>query len=157
MPRPTDLVPARTKSSIDGAWCDGAKVKFAAGNPAAGGTLVEAANCGAVGARRAIDAATNAPPAWHARTAKKRARILRDCFDMILASHEDRAKRATAAQGKPIVASRGEIACGASFVEWLAEEGKRLCGDVIPTPQPDKQLPVFKEPIGASAARAAQR
>ncbi len=157
MPKLTDSALARTKSSIDGAWCDGAKGKFVVSNAADVGTLVESANGGVADAQRAIDAAAKAPPAWHARTAKERAGILREWFDLVLASQDDLAKRMRAEQHKPIVESRGKIAYGASPVEWFAEQGQRLYGDLIPTPQADKPSLMFKEPIGISAARAAHR
>jgi succinate-semialdehyde dehydrogenase / glutarate-semialdehyde dehydrogenase len=91
-------------------------------------------------------------PAWRARTAKERAVILRKWFELMMAAQEDLAQLMTAEQGKPLAESRGEIAYGASFVEWFAEEGKRIYGDVIPTHQADRRLLVFKEPIGVAAA-----
>jgi succinate-semialdehyde dehydrogenase/glutarate-semialdehyde dehydrogenase len=142
----------RAQAFIDGAWCEGAHGKFAVNNPADGGLLVEVANCGGADAQRAIDAAARALPAWRARTAKERAAVLRRWFDLMMAAQEDLAQLMTAEQGKPLAESRGEIAYGASFVEWFAEEGKRVYGDVIPTPQPGKRLLVFKEPIGVAAA-----
>jgi succinate-semialdehyde dehydrogenase/glutarate-semialdehyde dehydrogenase len=106
---------------------------------------------GAAEARRAIEAAERAWPAWRAKTAKERAVILRKWFDLMMANQEDLAQILTAEQGKPLTEARGEIAYGASFIEWFAEEGKRAYGDVIPQHQPDKRVLVIKQPIGVSA------
>jgi succinate-semialdehyde dehydrogenase/glutarate-semialdehyde dehydrogenase len=102
--------------------------------------------------RRAIEAANAAWPAWRAKTAKERANILRKWFELMMANQEDLAKLMTIEQGKPIAESRGEIAYGASFIEWFAEEGKRIYGDTIPTHAPDKRIVVIKQPIGVCAA-----
>src|SRR5213078_1532787 len=107
---------------------------------------------GAAEAKRAIDAADRAWPAWRAKTAKERATILRKWFDLIMANQEDLAQIMTAEQGKPLAETRGEVAYGASFIEWFAEEGKRIYGDVIPTFAAGKRVLVFKEPIGVVAA-----
>jgi succinate-semialdehyde dehydrogenase/glutarate-semialdehyde dehydrogenase len=152
LPKLSDAALLRAQAYVDGAWRDGAHGKFAVANPADGGRLAEVANCGADDARRAIDAAAGALPAWRARTAKERAALLRRWFELIMAAQEDLAQLMTAEQGKPLAESRGEIAYGASFVEWFAEEGKRTYGDVIPTHQADKRILVFKEPIGVCAA-----
>ena len=147
-----DAALLRARAHIDGAWCDGAHGTFAVTDPASGSRLVDVANCGAADAERAIAAAARAMPAWRAKTAKERAAILRRWFELIMAAQEDLAQLMTAEQGKPLAEARGEIAYGASFVEWFAEEGKRVYGDVIPTPQADKRLLVFKEPVGVAAA-----
>ena len=152
LPKLNDPALVRGQAYIDGVWCDGAHGKFAVRNPADGGLLAEVANCGAADAQRAIDAAAAAMPAWRAKTAKERAVILRRWFELMIAAQEDLAQLMTAEQGKPLAESRGEIAYGASFVEWFAEEGKRVYGDVIPTHQADRRLLVFKEPIGVAAA-----
>jgi len=152
LPALSDTALVRTQAFIDGAWVDGSQGKFAVTNPADGGALVEVANCGAAEAQRAIDAAAKAFPAWRARTAKERAAVLRKWFDLMMAAQEDLAKLMTAEQGKPLAESRGEIVYGASFVEWFAEEGKRIYGDTIPTPWADKRLLAFKEPIGVCVA-----
>jgi succinate-semialdehyde dehydrogenase/glutarate-semialdehyde dehydrogenase len=152
LPRLGDPTLLRAQAYVEGVWCDGAEGKFPVNNPADGGLLAEAANCGAADARRAIDAAARAMPAWRAKTAKERAVILRRWFELMMAAQEDLAQLMTAEQGKPLAESRGEIAYGASFVEWFAEEGKRVYGDVIPTVQADRRLLVFKEPIGVAAA-----
>jgi succinate-semialdehyde dehydrogenase/glutarate-semialdehyde dehydrogenase len=107
---------------------------------------------GAAEARRAVEAAHGAFPAWRARTAKERAAVLRRWFDLIMANQEDLAILMTAEQGKPVTESRGEIAYAASFIEWFAEEGKRIYGDTIPQHLPDKRILVLKEPIGVVAA-----
>ena len=152
LPTLTDTALVRTQAFIDGAWVDGSQGKFAVTNPADGGKLVEVANCGAAETQRAIDAAARAFPAWRAKTAKERAAVLRKWFDLMMAAQEDLAKLMTAEQGKPLAESRGEIVYGGSFVEWFAEEGKRVYGDTIPTHAADKRLLVFKEPIGVCAA-----
>ena len=102
--------------------------------------------------RRAIDAAAAALPTWRARTAKDRATILRKWFELIMAHQEDLAVLMTSEQGKPLSEARGEVAYGASFIEWFAEEGKRIYGDVIPAHGADKRIIVVKEAIGVVAA-----
>src|SRR5487761_1174697 len=102
--------------------------------------------------RGAIEAADRALPAWRARTAKERAHILRRWYDLMMANQDDLAALMTAEQGKPLAESKGEIAYAAAFIEWFAEEGKRLYGDVIPGHQSDKRIVVTKEPIGVTAA-----
>src|SRR6202008_722839 len=95
---------------------------------------------GAAETRRAIEAANAALPAWRAKTAKERAAILRKWFDLMMANQEDLAVLMTVEQGKPLAESRGEIAYGASFIEWFAEEAKRSYGDMIPSPWGDKRI-----------------
>jgi len=142
----------REQCYVDGAWCDGdARKVFAVRNPATGETLGAVPNMGAAETRRAIEAAERAWPAWRAKTAKERATILRKWFDLMMAAQEDLAQILTAEQGKPLAEARGEIAYGASFIEWFAEEGKRAYGDVIPTHQADKRILVIKQPIGVAA------
>ncbi len=138
---------------IDGAWsdADGGKT-IAVTNPASGAVLGSIPNMGAAETRRAIDAAARAFPAWAAKTAKERAIILRRWFDLLMANQEDLAVLMTAEQGKPLAESKGEIAYAASFIEWFAEEGKRLYGDVIPGHQADKRLVVIRQPVGVVAA-----
>jgi len=142
----------KTQAFIDGHWTDGAHGRFAVHDPADGALLAEVANCGGTDAQRAIDAAAHALPAWRAKTAKERAAILRRWFELVLAAQGDLARLMTAEQGKPLAESRGEIVYGASFIEWFAEEAKRVYGDTIPTHAPDKRLLVFKEPVGVCAA-----
>ncbi len=152
LPTLTDSALVRTQAYIDGAWSDGAAGKFPVTNPADGGRLAEVANCGPADAARAIEAASRAYPSWRAKTAKERAAILHRWNALILAAQEDLAKIMTAEQGKPLAEARGEIAYGASFVEWFAEEGRRVYGDTIPSHAADKRLFVLKEPIGVCAA-----
>jgi succinate-semialdehyde dehydrogenase/glutarate-semialdehyde dehydrogenase len=152
LPSLSDAALVKTGAYIDGRWLDGGAGKFAVDNPADGGRLTEVANCGAADAERAIAAADRALPGWRAKTAKERAAILHKWFDLMMAAQDDLAKLMTAEQGKPLAESRGEIAYGASFVEWFAEEGKRVYGDTIPTHAADKRILVLKEPIGVAAA-----
>ena len=121
-------------------------------NPATGAVLGTVPSAGAAETRRAIEAANAAWPAWRAKTAKERAAILRRWHDLMMANQEDLAKIMTAEQGKPLAESRGEIAYAASFIEWFAEEGKRIYGDTIPQHQADKRIVVLKEPIGVCVA-----
>jgi len=142
----------REQCYIDGKWvdADGGK-SFPVHNPATGEELGSVPRMGAAEAKRAIEAAERALPAWRAKTAKERAVILRKWFDLMMANQEDLAQLMTAEQGKPLSESRGEIAYAASFIEWFAEEGKRAYGDIIPTHQADKRILVIKEPIGVCA------
>ncbi len=138
---------------IDGQWCDadgGKTIKVT--NPATGAEIGTIPNMGAAETRRAIEAAARAMPAWAAKTAKERANILRRWFELIMANQEDLAIIMTAEQGKPLAEAKGEVAYAASFIEWFAEEGKRLYGDVIPGHQPDKRLVVIRQPVGVVAA-----
>jgi len=121
-------------------------------NPATGEVLGTIPRMGTAETRRAIEAANAAWPAWRAKTAKERATILRRWFELMLENQEDLAVIMTAEQGKPLAESRGEIAYAASFIEWFAEEGKRLYGDTIPAHGRDKRIVVIKEPIGVCAA-----
>ena len=143
----------KTDSFIDGAWVPAASgARFEVRNPADGMKLADVANGGAAEAARAISAAQQAMPAWRAKTAKERAAVMRKWFELVLANQDDLAKLMTAEQGKPLTESRGEVVYGASFIEWFAEEAKRVYGDTIPTVANDKRLLVLKEPIGVSAA-----
>jgi len=121
-------------------------------NPATGELVGRVPRLGAAETRRAIDQAAAALPAWRARTAAERGKILRRWFDLMIANQEDLACLMTAEQGKPLIEARGEIAYAASFIEWFAEEGKRVYGDTIPSPWADKRLVVIKQPIGVCAA-----
>ena len=143
----------RQQCYIDGAWVDADdKATITVVNPATGVPVGTVPKMGAVETRRAIEAANAAWPAWRAKTAKERSIILRTWFDLMMANQEDLAKLMTVEQGKPVAESRGEIAYGASFIEWFAEEGKRIYGDTIPTHAPDKRIIVIKQPIGVCAA-----
>ncbi len=143
----------RADAYVDGAWTGAASgARFAVTNKATGETLAQVADLDAADVRKAIDAANAAWPAWRARTAKERAGLMRKWFELIMANQEDLARLMTAEQGKPLAETRGEVAYGASFIEWFAEEGKRIYGDVIPTFAQGKRILVFKEPIGVVAA-----
>lgn len=121
-------------------------------NPANGQKLGSVPKMGAVETREAIEAANRALPAWRALTAKERANILRRWFDLMMANQDDLATLMTLEQGKPLAEAKGEISYAASFIEWFAEEGKRIYGDTIPGHQADKRLIVIKQPIGVTAA-----
>jgi succinate-semialdehyde dehydrogenase/glutarate-semialdehyde dehydrogenase len=143
----------RQQAYLNGAWVDadgGATINV--DNPATGDILGTVPKMGAAETRRAIDAAEAALPAWRAKTAKERAQILRRWFELMMANQEDLAILMTAEQGKPLAESRGEIAYGASFIEWFGEEAKRVYGDVIPGHGVDKRIVVLKQPIGVCAA-----
>ncbi len=142
-----------TQAYIDGAWVDADdKATFDVLNPADNELIVSVADMGAGETRQAIEAAQAALPAWRAKTAKERANILQAWFKLILEAQEDLAQMMTIEQGKPLAEARGEVLYGASFVEWFAEEGKRLYGDVIPAHGPDKRVVVLKQPIGVIGA-----
>jgi succinate-semialdehyde dehydrogenase/glutarate-semialdehyde dehydrogenase len=121
-------------------------------NPASGDLLGSVPNAGAAEARRAIEAAQAAWAGWAKQTAGERARLMRKWFELMMANVEDLAVIMTAEQGKPLAESRGEIAYAASFIEWFAEEGKRLYGDIIPGHAPDKRIMVLRQPVGVVAA-----
>jgi succinate-semialdehyde dehydrogenase/glutarate-semialdehyde dehydrogenase len=143
----------RTRCYLDGCWLtadDGRS--FAVSDPANGGKLAEVPLMTAAETARAIAAAAAALPAWQARTAKERAAVLRRWYELIVASTEDLAQLITAECGKPIAEARGEVAYGASFVEWFAEEGKRVYGESIPSPASDRRLLTIRQPVGVCAA-----
>ncbi len=134
---------------IDGAWVPAISGKtIDVTDPASGDVIGSVPDAGRDETRRAIDAAAAAWPAWRAMTGKERAVILRRWFSLIMASQEDLAVMMTLEQGKPLAESRGEVAYGAAFIEWFAEEAKRTYGDVIPAHARDKRIIVTKEPIG---------
>ncbi len=138
---------------IDGAWTPADSGQTTGiRNPANGEALGSVPEMGAAETRRAIDAAQNALPAWSKKTAGERARLMRKWFDLMLANQEDLAVIMTAEQGKPLSESKGEIAYAASFIEWFAEEAKRVYGDIIPGHQADKRIMVLRQPIGVVAA-----
>lgn len=143
----------RQQAYINGQWCDAASGNtIAVDNPATGEVIAHVPSLTAEETRAAIDAADAALPAWRAKTAKERATILRRWYELMLANQEDLARLMTAEQGKPLVESRGEIVYAASFLEWFAEEGKRIYGDMIPSPLADRRFLVMKQPIGVCAA-----
>ncbi|MBS0420246.1 MAG: NAD-dependent succinate-semialdehyde dehydrogenase [Proteobacteria bacterium] len=143
----------RSQAFIQGEWMDAADyATHDVYNPATREKLGAVPDMGVNETRRAIEAARAAFPSWSARTAKDRGVILRKWADLMMANQDDLATLMTAEQGKPLAESKGEIAYAASFIDWFAEEGKRLYGDVIPTPQSDKRLLVLRQPIGVVAA-----
>src|SRR6202789_334292 len=143
----------RRNAFVDGALCPAdSQAPFAVIDPATGETLAEVADLSDGETSRAIDAAAAAFALWRGRTAKERAIVMRKWFDLLLANQEDLARLMTAEQGKPLAETRGEVAYGASFIEWFAEEGKRVYGDVIPTNAAGRRLIVMKEPVGVVAA-----
>ena len=138
---------------INGEWQGaGSNETIDVTNPASGEVLGTVPKMGADETRAAIEGANAAYPAWRAKTAKERATILRKWFDLMMENQEDLAKMMTAEQGKPMKESMGEIVYAASFIEWFAEEGKRIYGDTIPQHAPGKRIVVTKEPIGVCAA-----
>ena len=143
----------RQQCYIGGTWCDadgGEAIEVT--NPATDEVLGTVPKMGTAETRRAIEAANEALPAWRAKTAKERAGILRKWNDLLLANQDDLGLIMTSEQGKPLAEAKGEVAYAASFIEWFAEEGKRIYGDTIPPHQSDKRIVVIKEPIGVTAA-----
>tara|TARA_Y100001951_G_scaffold101807_1_gene107346 strand:- start:39216 stop:40673 length:1458 start_codon:yes stop_codon:yes gene_type:complete len=143
----------RDHAYVDGKWVEADdSARFAVCNPADNSVIAEVASVGVSETRRAIEAAERAWPAWRDKTAKERSAILRRWFELIMANQEDLARLLSWEQGKPLAESRGEIAYGASFIEWFAEEAKRVYGDVIPHDKQGRRLVVLKQPIGVVAA-----
>ena len=143
----------RQQVCIDGRWQDAdCGATLAVHNPATGALLGAAPLCGAAETRRAIEAADRALPAWRALTAAARAKLLRRWFELVLEHQEDLARLMTLEQGKPLAEARGEITYAASFIEWFAEEARRVYGDIMPGHQSDKRILVIKQPIGVTAA-----
>ena len=143
----------RTQAYIGGRWVDAdAGAVAPVRNPATGATLGTVPELGAAETHRAIEAAGAAFPGWAATPARERAALLRRWHGLMLEHQEDLAALMTAEQGKPLAEARGEIAYGASFIEWFAEEGKRLYGEIIPPPQGDRRLVVLRQPVGVAAA-----
>jgi succinate-semialdehyde dehydrogenase/glutarate-semialdehyde dehydrogenase len=147
--RDTSLL--RKQAYINGAWVDG-NVSFAVHNPANGTLISQVANLGQRETQSAIDAAAAAFPTWSAKTAKERAIIMRAWFDLMIAHADDLAALMTAEQGKPLAEAKGEVVYGASFIEWFAEEAKRVSGDVMASTWTDKRMVVLKQPIGVCAS-----
>ena len=142
-----------TAALIDGEWVTSAKT-FPVTDPATGAEVATVPDLGAKDAKRAIDAAARALPAWSAKTAKERAAILKRWFDLVTAETESLAQLMTTEQGKPLAEARAEVGYGASFIEWFAEEGKRAYGRTIPTTVATKRYLTIKQPIGVVAAIA---
>ncbi|MGE0073412.1 MAG: NAD-dependent succinate-semialdehyde dehydrogenase, partial [Thiomonas sp.] len=141
----------KTQAYIDGQWIDSAR-RFAVTDPATNAELAQVPALEPMHAQLAIDAADAAWPAWRALTAKQRAAILRKWFDLLVANADDLARLMTAEQGKPLAEAKGEVLYGASFVEWFAEEAKRVYGETIPSPDATKRLLVLRQPVGVCAA-----
>ena len=143
----------RNQSYVNGEWVEAdSGMRFDIDNPADSAIIASVPDCGAAETRRAIAAANAALPAWRAMTARQRATLLRRWYDLMLLNADDLALILTTEQGKPLAEAKGEIMYGASFIEWFAEEGKRIYGDVIPPHMNDKRLIVIKQPIGVTAA-----
>jgi succinate-semialdehyde dehydrogenase/glutarate-semialdehyde dehydrogenase len=143
----------RQQAFIDGEWCDandGSTITVT--NPATGETVGTAPHMGAAETKRAIDAANAAWPAWRKKPAKERAAVLRKWNDLMLENADDLALIMTAEQGKPLPEAKGEVAYAASFLEWFGEEAKRIEGDTLQSPWPDRRMVVTREPIGVCAA-----
>ena len=138
---------------IDGEWvtADSGQT-FAVTNPASGAVLADVPECGEAETRRAIEAAKRALPAWAAKSAKERGKILRRLADLMVANAEDLGRLMTAEQGKPLAEARGEIGYAASFYEWFAEEGRRVYGEIIPSPAADRRLLAMRQPVGVVGA-----
>ncbi|MDZ4188251.1 MAG: NAD-dependent succinate-semialdehyde dehydrogenase [Hydrogenophaga sp.] len=141
----------KTDALINGEWVQGAS-RFDVLDPATGQKLADVANLGPADAEAAIAAANAAWPAWRSKTAKERSIILRRWYDLLMANQEDLGRIMTAEQGKPLPEAKGEVAYGASFVEWFAEEAKRVNGETLPQFDNNRRLMVLKQPIGVCAA-----
>ena len=137
---------------IGGEWRRSEGARLAVHNPASGALVGTVPNFGAKETREAIDAAQAALGPWKAKTAAERARILKRWFELMMEHQEDLARLMTAEQGKPLTEARGEIAYAASFIEWFAEEARRVYGEIIPSPLPDRRLIVIRQPVGVCAA-----
>jgi succinate-semialdehyde dehydrogenase/glutarate-semialdehyde dehydrogenase len=141
----------KTDALIDGQWITGPS-RFAVHDPATGAKLADVANLGPQDAQAAIAAANAAWPAWKQKTAKERSILLRKWFDLLMQNQDDLGTIMTAEQGKPLPEAKGEVAYGASFVEWFAEEAKRVNGETLPQFDNNRRLLVLKQPIGVCAA-----
>ncbi|MBQ1765056.1 MAG: NAD-dependent succinate-semialdehyde dehydrogenase, partial [Aquincola sp.] len=146
-----DATLLKTDALIDGQWVAGS-ARFDVTDPATGAKLVDVADLGAEDTEAAIAAANRAWPAWRAKTAKERAAILQRWYRLIIEHTDDLARIMTAEQGKPLAEAKGEVSYGASFIEWFAEEAKRVYGETIPTTDNGKRYLVLKQPVGVCAA-----
>lgn len=141
------------KAFINGEWCNAdTHNTFAVKNPATDEIIAQVADLGIAETRRAIMAAAQAQHAWAQKTAKERSQLLRSWFALVMQHQDELAQILTLEQGKPIAEARGEIAYGASYIEWFAEEAKRIYGDVIAPPSADQRILVVKQPVGVVAA-----
>ncbi|WP_199172948.1 MULTISPECIES: NAD-dependent succinate-semialdehyde dehydrogenase [unclassified Limnohabitans] len=141
----------KTDALINGQWVQGSS-RFDVHDPATGEKLVDVANLGTAEAQAAIAAANAAWPAWRSKTGKERSIILRKWFDLLMANVDDLGRLMTAEQGKPFAEAKGEVTYGASFVEWYAEEAKRVNGETLPQFDNNRRLMVLRQPIGVCAA-----
>jgi succinate-semialdehyde dehydrogenase/glutarate-semialdehyde dehydrogenase len=141
----------KTKALIHGEWVGGSS-RFTVTDPATGKKLVDVANLGAAETRKALDAAHAAWPQWRSKTAKERATILMKWFHLLHQHADDLARIMTAEQGKPLAEAKGEVGYGASFIEWFAEEARRVYGETVPTTDNNKRYLVIKQPVGVCAA-----
>ena len=142
----------KTQAHINGQWVDADCAEtLAVTNPATNEVIAEVAKCGSAETRRMIEAADAAQKLWAKSTVKERAAVLRRWFNLVMENQEDLAQILTAEQGKPLAEARGEIAYGANYIEWFAEESKRVYGDTIAPPSSDKRLVVIKQPVGVVA------
>jgi len=153
MPNLKDPSLLRQQAFVGGVWCDADDGQtIAVINPANGETVASVPHMGAAETKRAIDAANAAWPAWRKLPAKERAAILRKWNDLMLENADDLALLMTLEQGKPLAEAKGEVAYAASYFEWFGEEAKRVAGETLASPWPDKRIVVTKEPIGVCAA-----
>ena len=138
-------------SYINGSWHSSA-TEFSVTNPVNGAEIIKVSNAGVVETKLAVKAAKDALAMWSAKSANQRATLLRNWFDLMMANQDDLGRILTLEQGKPLAEAKGEVAYGASFIEWFAEEGKRVYGDIIPGPSNDKRIIVIKQPVGVVAS-----
>lgn len=141
----------RQECYIDGKWISSEK-RIEVSNPADNSVLGSVPSLGTAETRKAIEAAQRAYPSWRGLTAKERSGYLKKWFDLIVSHQKDLAVIMTSEQGKPLVEAEGEVLYGAAYVEWFAEEAKRVYGDTIPMAQKGKRIVVLKEPVGVCAA-----
>ena len=150
---PLQLPLLKNQLYIDGNWCNAAQGEwFAVMNPATGEEIIRVADATSIDAERAIAAAAKAQQLWAATTAKERSRLLRLWFDAVMDHQEELAQLLTLEQGKPLTEARGEIAYGASYIDWFADEARRIYGDVIAPPDNHKRIITLKQPVGVVAA-----
>ena len=138
-------------SYINGSWHSSA-TEFSVTNPVNGAEIIKVSNAGVVETKLAVKAAKDALAMWSAKSANQRATLLRNWFDLMMANQDDLGRILTLEQGKPLAEAKGEVAYGASFIEWFAEEGKRVYGDIIPGPSNEKRIIVIKQPVGVVAS-----
>ena len=150
--RLNDTALLRTQAYVNGEWVDGDEGTFDVTDPATGDVVAQVADLSRAQVAAAIGHAQSAQKAWAKLAAKERSQVLRKWFDLMMAAQEDLAIILTAEMGKPLAEARGEIGYGASFVEFFAEQAKRIYGETIPGHQADKRITVIKQPIGVAAS-----